>query len=113
MQHLTQHRLRQNQDMLTRLLNDSYNATKREDKSNTPFNPLEYLEDEELLTLKEYEKDTNFIQSVIENYQRLGLLDYENCIHNIAVRFIDTSKDPIKNKRAYIKSSLNKYKVKK
>lgn len=83
------------------------------EKQELDFNPLAYLEHKGLLALSEYDSDRNFIQEVIENYTRLGLVEYKTCIHNIKIRIQDTRKAPIGNMRAYIKSSLNKHNAKK
>lgn len=112
------------QDIILVALNSCYQApTKTPKNSHTrsipsekemlDFNPLVYIEDKGLLTLSEYEDDRNFIQEVIENYQRLGLVEYKTCIHNILVRVSDTRREPINNMRAYIKSSLNKHNARK
>ena len=92
---------------------EHYRPLTHNEKEELDFNPLAYLEDKGLLTLSEYEGDRNFILEVIENYTRLGLVEYKTCIHNVIARVNDTRKTPIGNMRAYIKSSLNKHNARK
>lgn len=91
----------------------TYKPLTYSEKEELDFNPLAYLEHKGLLTFSEYDSDNNFIQTVIDNYVRLGLSEYKVCVHNITVRVQDLTKAPINNKRAYIKSSLIKHKAKK